>query len=183
MGSVFTTTRKRTGVIEITQHIHTFSALVAAPLAMILGFAAPLGLAEGDDEEIPFDEAEIFFELNNTDGDLGIHALIDAASTLADIGTGQAANALATALSDEDPGVREEAVEALADIGGERSAHALATALRDENAALREEAVYALGNIGGETAAHLLRQVLMDHNSSIRDAAVEILAEPSSGAQ
>jgi hypothetical protein len=25
-----------------------------------------------------FDEAEIFFELNNTDGDLGIHALIDA---------------------------------------------------------------------------------------------------------
>jgi hypothetical protein len=30
-----------------------------------------------DDEEIPFDEAEIFFELNNSDGDLGIHALID----------------------------------------------------------------------------------------------------------
>jgi len=30
---------------------------------------------EGD--EIPFDEASIFFELNNTDGDLGIHALID----------------------------------------------------------------------------------------------------------
>ena len=29
------------------------------------------------DEEIPYDEAEIFFELNNTDGDLGIHALID----------------------------------------------------------------------------------------------------------
>ena len=30
-----------------------------------------------DDEEIPFDVAEVFFELNNTDGDLGIHALID----------------------------------------------------------------------------------------------------------
>ena len=29
------------------------------------------------DDEIPFDVAEIFFELNNTDGDLGIHALID----------------------------------------------------------------------------------------------------------
>ncbi len=30
-----------------------------------------------DDEEIPFSEAHIFFELNNTDGDLGIHALLD----------------------------------------------------------------------------------------------------------
>lgn len=30
-----------------------------------------------DDNEIPFDEAHLFFELNNSDGDLGIHALID----------------------------------------------------------------------------------------------------------
>ncbi len=30
-----------------------------------------------DDEEIPFDVAQVFFELNNTDGDLGIHALVD----------------------------------------------------------------------------------------------------------
>lgn len=30
-----------------------------------------------DDDEIPFEEAHIYFELNNTDGDLGIHALID----------------------------------------------------------------------------------------------------------
>lgn len=28
-------------------------------------------------DEIPFDEAELFFELNNTDGDLGIHSSID----------------------------------------------------------------------------------------------------------
>lgn len=37
------------------------------------------GIAEeyDDDEELPFDEAHVFFELNNTDGDLGIHALID----------------------------------------------------------------------------------------------------------
>lgn len=30
-----------------------------------------------DDDEIPFDVASVYFELNNTDGDLGIHALID----------------------------------------------------------------------------------------------------------
>jgi hypothetical protein len=29
------------------------------------------------DEEIPFDEAELFFELNDTDGDLGIHGKVD----------------------------------------------------------------------------------------------------------
>lgn len=61
----------------MNRHVRILPALVAAPLAIILGLAAPLGLAEEDDEEIPFDEAEIFFELNNTDGDLGIHALID----------------------------------------------------------------------------------------------------------
>jgi hypothetical protein len=36
-----------------------------------------LGHEEEQDEEIPYDEAKIFFELNDTDGDLGIHALID----------------------------------------------------------------------------------------------------------
>ena len=48
---------------------HAALAVVASALA------APAAWA-GDDE-IPYDEAEIFFELNNTDGDLGIHALID----------------------------------------------------------------------------------------------------------
>lgn len=35
------------------------------------------GAAPAGEDEIPFDEATIFFELNDTDGDLGIHALID----------------------------------------------------------------------------------------------------------
>ncbi len=38
---------------------------------------APAFADEHDDEEIPWDVAEVFFELNNTDGDLGIHALVD----------------------------------------------------------------------------------------------------------
>ena len=32
---------------------------------------------DDDEEEIEWEEAEVFFELNDTDGDLGIHALID----------------------------------------------------------------------------------------------------------
>ncbi len=41
--------------------------------------ALALGLSAGAwaDEALEYDEADIFFELNNTDGDLGIHALID----------------------------------------------------------------------------------------------------------
>ncbi len=33
--------------------------------------------AAGEGKEIPFDIAELFFELNDTDGDLGIHGMID----------------------------------------------------------------------------------------------------------
>jgi hypothetical protein len=56
--------------------------LLVPVVALILGAAAPELWAGGhhdddDDDEIPFDEAELFFELNDTDGDLGIHALID----------------------------------------------------------------------------------------------------------
>lgn len=45
-------------------------------IALVLGFPA-IAAAGEDDDEIPFEEAHIFFELNHTDGDLGIHALID----------------------------------------------------------------------------------------------------------
>ena len=50
--------------------------LVCAGLICLAG--APLALLAQDEEEVlEFEEAEVFFELNNTDGDLGIHALID----------------------------------------------------------------------------------------------------------
>ncbi|MCH8117091.1 MAG: hypothetical protein IIA78_03115, partial [Proteobacteria bacterium] len=42
-----------------------------------LAAAAPALLAQDDEEVLEFEEAEVFFELNNTDGDLGIHTLID----------------------------------------------------------------------------------------------------------
>ena len=50
-------------------------------LILCIGIAAltsmPVLADDDDEEEIPWDVAEVFFELNNTDGDLGIHALID----------------------------------------------------------------------------------------------------------
>jgi hypothetical protein len=51
---------------------------LAVPLATAVTVAASAGNGPGkDEEEIPFDEARLFFELNDTDGDLGIHGLID----------------------------------------------------------------------------------------------------------
>lgn len=55
----------------------------AAPLAAATILACTSTFADdnrnGNDaeEEIPFDEARLFFELNHTDGDLGIHSLVD----------------------------------------------------------------------------------------------------------
>ena len=46
-------------------------------LALALASTAPMVWADDDDDGIPYSEANIFFELNNTDGDLGIHARID----------------------------------------------------------------------------------------------------------
>jgi len=53
------------------------TVLAMALLALILTFAGPASWADDDEDEIPFDVANVFFELNDTDGDLGIHALID----------------------------------------------------------------------------------------------------------
>ena len=49
---------------------------VAAALAASSGIAIADEHDE-DEDEIEFDVAEVFFELNDTDGDLGFHALID----------------------------------------------------------------------------------------------------------
>ncbi len=63
--------------ITAIKHAHLSRAFVATIAALALSIVAPASSADDDGDEIPFDEAEIFFELNNTDGDLGIHALID----------------------------------------------------------------------------------------------------------
>ena len=49
--------------------------LLAIPLALG-SLAAALSARQGPSTE-PFEQAELFFELNDTDGDLGIHAAID----------------------------------------------------------------------------------------------------------
>jgi len=64
---------------EMTRSFRISPLVLVALITLTLGICAPAIWAHdyNHDEEIPFDVAELFFELNDTDGDLGIHALID----------------------------------------------------------------------------------------------------------
>ena len=53
-----------------THRIAVFTAAALATCSLTVH-------ADDDDDEIPFDVARVFFQLNDTDGDLGIHAKID----------------------------------------------------------------------------------------------------------
>lgn len=55
--------------------LHDRARAVTLALSAITGLAAATGAIAGD--EIPFEEAELYLELNATDEDLGIHSSID----------------------------------------------------------------------------------------------------------
>lgn len=59
----------------MTARMTTFGISLAGAVVFTLG-STMVSWAD-DEDEIPFADADLFFELNNTDGDLGIHALID----------------------------------------------------------------------------------------------------------
>jgi hypothetical protein len=63
----------------MTKDGRILSGLLTAAVALGVGTSAQVGRADDDDDgdEIPFDVANVFAELNDTDGDLGFHALID----------------------------------------------------------------------------------------------------------
>jgi len=52
-------------------------SILSASIAAALSLPFVVVAEDHDEDELEFEEAHVFFELNNTDGDLGIHALID----------------------------------------------------------------------------------------------------------
>ena len=60
----------------MTRPIPALPALSVA-VAAFLAATATQGAGAQNGEVIPFDEANVFAELNDTDGDLGFHAMID----------------------------------------------------------------------------------------------------------
>lgn len=105
------------------------------------------------------------------------HLRIDAVSTLADIGTDQAAEALAMPLGDEDPEVREQAVEALGAIGGETAIQLIEQAFNDAEKHVRRAAIEALDDIGGEESTRALAIALHDEDAALREEAVYALGD------
>jgi hypothetical protein len=60
--------------------LRTIAVLAAGttlPLASLYADGNGSGNGDENGDEAPFAEADVFFELNDTDGDLGIHALVD----------------------------------------------------------------------------------------------------------
>jgi hypothetical protein len=65
----------------MTRHARSTWLAAVGAIALAISVGTPGDGASAQSprgkEEIPFDEASVFFELNDTDGDLGIHALVD----------------------------------------------------------------------------------------------------------
>jgi len=70
-------TRAHTGRDSRTRRTGIVLVRLVVVATLSLGANTPRSWAGQEEQEIPFAEAHLFFELNDTDGDLGIHALID----------------------------------------------------------------------------------------------------------
>ncbi len=55
----------------------TYLKILIYALATLMATSTLVFADDDEDDEIPFEEAFLFFELNDTDGDLGIHGKID----------------------------------------------------------------------------------------------------------
>jgi hypothetical protein len=63
-----------------TQNVHNLAIFIVPIIALVLGAFAPTALAGGyhwQGDTLELEEAHLYFELNDTDGDLGIHGKID----------------------------------------------------------------------------------------------------------
>lgn len=84
---------------------------------------------------------------------------------------------LQAALSSEDAGDREEAVDALGESGRPEAVAPLRLALADQDEDVREAAIMALAEIGGDAAAQALALALDDEDPWLREEAVDALGE------
>jgi hypothetical protein len=75
------TLSNKTGAIEMRKRMGLLALFLVAVIVLSLAVVAPTPWADDDEDDdgngIPFEEANIFLELNHTDRDLGIHALVD----------------------------------------------------------------------------------------------------------
>lgn len=155
--------RSVTGCAEPSPGAESLPEVVERPDASENAEAEP-----GPDEDLK----RLRLALSDEDAGTRIRALVE----LADHGGDEATAALAaSALSDVDASVREEAILGLGETGDESRLDILEQALMDTNDGVREAAIEALSDIGGDDAAWTLAIALTDQASFLREEAVYAL--------
>ncbi len=135
-------------------------------------------------------QAELFGASGADDRDAALQRLaggsdaerLEGAAVLAAWGGDDAFVALADALADTNPDVREEAVVGLADHFPDAGVPLVGAALADGDGAVREAAVDALADIGSEAAVAALAALLDSPDTERRRRAVHALGEVESAA-
>ena len=93
------------------------------------------------------------------------------------LATPNAVQTLSVALGDDDPRVRDAAMEALSSIGGEEAQSAIASALMADEARARASAAQAMAMTGGNSAVDYLSTTLDDEDARVRISIIESLAD------
>lgn len=87
-------------------------------------------------------------------------------------------DSLAKAMNDEDPAIREEAVDILAEMNDEKGIAGLTSLLlNDKDSDVRQRAAEALGDLEDERAVDPLTKALKDKDPAVRESAVDALGE------
>lgn len=119
--------------------------------------------------------ATLYFEAIVLEGEVGEKK--EAIRELRRLGTPDAVQTLSQALGDDDPRVRNAAMEALSSIGGDEALAALASASVHDDARVRGEAAYALAMAGGNSSIEYLSLALHDEDPRVRSAAIDSLGD------
>lgn len=89
-----------------------------------------------------------------------------------------APDSVAKAMNDEDPAIREEAVDVLAEMNDEKSIPGLTSLLlNDKDSDVRQRAAEALGDLEDERAVDSLIKALKDKDPAVRESAVDALGQ------
>ena len=119
--------------------------------------------------------AMLYFEAVVLEGNVGEKK--EAIRELRRLGTADAVQTLSVALGDDDPRVRNAAMEALSTIGGDDALAAIASASMHEDPLVRGKAADAIAMADGYSSTEYLQIVLQDEDPRVRASVIDSLGD------